>query len=68
MTTRGMKNVQFHSHRDLTTGREENVLQLTAAHVHLGKVIAKSGMVNGSPGKDLTMQGSRVKYSHRLYY
>uniref|UniRef100_A0A915C7T5 Beta-sarcoglycan n=1 Tax=Parascaris univalens TaxID=6257 RepID=A0A915C7T5_PARUN len=60
MSTRGMKNLQFHSRYDTKSGEEESVLQFTAERVHLGKVVAKSGIVRGSPGKDLTIHGSRV--------
>uniref|UniRef100_A0A183E2P0 50S ribosomal protein L27 n=1 Tax=Gongylonema pulchrum TaxID=637853 RepID=A0A183E2P0_9BILA len=60
MSTRGMKHLQFHSRHHPKTGEEESVLQLSASDVHLGKVIAKSGMVYGSAGKDLVIEGSRV--------
>ncbi|VDN17891.1 unnamed protein product [Gongylonema pulchrum] len=63
MSTRGMKHLQFHSRHHPKTGEEESVLQLSASDVHLGKVIAKSGMVYGSAGKDLVIEGSRVMIS-----
>lgn len=67
MSTRGMKNLQFHSRYDTKSGEEESVLQFTAERVHLGKVVAKSGTVRGSPGKDLTIHGSRVGSLSKYY-
>ncbi|KHN72903.1 Beta-sarcoglycan [Toxocara canis] len=60
MSTRGMKDLQFHTRYDSKTGEEESVLLFTANRVHLGKVVAESGIVYGSPGKDLNIHGSRV--------
>uniref|UniRef100_A0A915PX31 Beta-sarcoglycan n=1 Tax=Setaria digitata TaxID=48799 RepID=A0A915PX31_9BILA len=60
MSTRGMKHLQFHSRHHPKTGKEETVLQFSADDVHLGKVVAKSGTVYGSVGKDLAIVGSRV--------
>ncbi|VDK46644.1 unnamed protein product [Anisakis simplex] len=60
MSTRGMKLMQFHTRYDTRTDREESVVQFTANNVHLGKVVAKSGLVHGAVGKDLNVHGSRV--------
>lgn len=60
ISTRGMKHLQFHNRYDPETGKEDVVLQFSANEIHLGKVIAKSGLVYGGTGKDLTIVGSRV--------
>ncbi|EFO27541.1 hypothetical protein LOAG_00939 [Loa loa] len=60
MSTRGMKHLQFHSRYHPDTGKEDVVLQFSANEIHLGKVIAKSGVVYGGAGKDLAILGSRV--------
>ncbi|MFH4982853.1 hypothetical protein AB6A40_009562 [Gnathostoma spinigerum] len=60
MSTKGMKHLQFHNRMNEKTGGDEIVLFITANKVHLGKVVAESGVVSGAPGRDLSVEGSRV--------
>ncbi|VDD91469.1 unnamed protein product [Enterobius vermicularis] len=60
MTHRGMKHIQLHTRQNPKTGQESKVLRFVADEMHLGKVVAKTGHVYGSPNSDLNIQGSRV--------
>lgn len=63
ISTRGMKHLQFHKRYHPETGKEDIVLQFLAKEIELGKVVAKSGVVYGSRGRDLAIIGSRVSCS-----
>ncbi|KAK6100615.1 Sarcoglycan complex subunit family protein [Brugia pahangi] len=65
ISTRGMKYLQFHSRYHPENDKDDVVLQFSANEIHLGKVIAKSGTVYGSAGKDLAIVGSRVIVSSK---
>ncbi|KAL4002021.1 Sarcoglycan complex subunit family protein [Acanthocheilonema viteae] len=60
ISTRGMKHLQFHNRYHPETNKEDVVLKFSANEIHLGKVIAKSGIVYGGTGNDLAIVGSRV--------
>ncbi|CAG9539732.1 unnamed protein product [Cercopithifilaria johnstoni] len=60
ISTRGMKYLQFHRRYHPETDEEDVILKFSANEIHFDKVIAKSGVVYGSAGKDLTIVGSRV--------
>lgn len=62
MTHRGMKHIQLHTRQNPKTGQESKVLRFVADEMHLGKVVAKTGHVYGSPNSDLNIQGSRVSF------
>uniref|UniRef100_A0A0N5AHM3 Beta-sarcoglycan n=1 Tax=Syphacia muris TaxID=451379 RepID=A0A0N5AHM3_9BILA len=60
MTHKGMKHIQLHTRQNSKTGAETEVLRFVADHMHLGKVVTKTGYVFGSPNSDLNIHGSRV--------
>lgn len=60
LTPHGMKHLRFHSSRNAKNGEEGTFVEFVAENLHLGRIIAKTGYVNGSPGKDFTIHGSRV--------